>query len=207
MEEKIYKIILISLVIFFTICSKSWALPECDGSPKVYKEGGNPEWDNCTGTLIWDGVSVTGKFIKGVLHYATFTFANGDKYVGELKKQENLEKLEAVSSPYESIPNGKYKGNLFQDSYGITSCLPARVNSIRVTDEYIIFSMLDTQLGSPLRYKVDKKGPQGQKFYWLRGSTFTVNLKLKSIDAIIMTLGGQCYTEPAIFTNVQFLED
>ena len=59
----------------------------CPNSPKVYKEGGNPEWDNCTGTLTWDGGSITGKFIKGVLPYATITFANGDKYVGEFKDE------------------------------------------------------------------------------------------------------------------------
>ena len=129
----------------------------------------------------------------------------------EFKKQESItkektEKLEVVSSPYESIPNGTYRGNLVQSSYGTTNCMPANVNSIRVTDEYIIFSMIDN-MTTPVRYKVDKKGPQGQKFSWLRGSIFTVNLKFTSRDAIIMTLGGQCPSEPAIFTNVQFLED
>ena len=81
-----YKIILISLVIFFAICSKSWAeedynnkkqqlindalktagIPECGGSPKV---GGQVTWNNCWGSYTWtNGNFYIGAFKNGKKH-------------------------------------------------------------------------------------------------------------------------------------------
>ena len=80
------KLILISLVIFFAICSKSWAeedynnkkqqlindalktagIPECGGSPKV---GGQVTWNNCWGSYTWtNGNFYIGAFKNGKKH-------------------------------------------------------------------------------------------------------------------------------------------
>ena len=53
------KLILISLIIFFAICSRSWAEENCSGSD-------TSKWDNCIGTKTWpSGSSYTGEWSKG----------------------------------------------------------------------------------------------------------------------------------------------
>jgi len=80
------KLILISLVIFFTICSKSWALPTCPGSPK--NEESPVIWNDCIGTFIHsDGWSYKGEFKDNQRHgKGTFYFADGDEWEGYFKK-------------------------------------------------------------------------------------------------------------------------
>ena len=69
------KIILISLVIFLTICSKSWALPEC--------EGDESNWQNCEGSLTSGSRTIyTGVFKDGIFEGKS---EKDIKYVGEYK--------------------------------------------------------------------------------------------------------------------------
>jgi hypothetical protein len=66
------KLILISLVIFFAICSRSWA-QECPGSD-------TSKWNNCIGTKVWaSGSSYTGEWNEGRRNgQGTHTHYNGD---------------------------------------------------------------------------------------------------------------------------------
>jgi len=58
------KLMLISLVIFFALCSKSWALPECEGSP--LKANNFPaHWTDCIGIIR--PVAVEGGEMGGVI--------------------------------------------------------------------------------------------------------------------------------------------
>ena len=71
---------LISLVIFFTICSRSWALPACGGSPATW-EGLEKvlTWDNCIGifTYVSDDI-YEGEWKKGMKHgQGTYIFYDG----------------------------------------------------------------------------------------------------------------------------------
>jgi len=87
------KLILISLVIFFVICSRSWALPECEGSPARYGSSIVDDWNNCIGTAT--GISTwhsdakyIGEFKNGEPDgYGTSFFGN-EKYVGMHKENE-----------------------------------------------------------------------------------------------------------------------
>ena len=74
---------LISLVIFFAICSKSWALPECEGSPQ--NGGSTYNWNNCIGTIIFPkGGKYIGEWKNGKrTGKGSITFDNGYKYFGE----------------------------------------------------------------------------------------------------------------------------
>jgi len=96
------KLILISLFIFFAICSKSWAeddyntkkqqlindalktvdLPECERSPKV---GGQVTWNNCLGPYTWtNGNFYIGVWKNGKKHnFGTQVWASGSSYTGE----------------------------------------------------------------------------------------------------------------------------
>ena len=59
----ISKILLISLVIFFTICSRSWALPECEGSPKnINNIKDLSSWNECIGSYIHSTENFKKKF-------------------------------------------------------------------------------------------------------------------------------------------------
>ena len=79
------KLIFISLVILFAICSKSWALPECEGSP-AYKWT-SVIWNNCIGTYTWtNGLKYAGEWKDDYWHgQGSSTYASGTKYVGEFK--------------------------------------------------------------------------------------------------------------------------
>ena len=77
--------IICSLFLQSTICSISWALPDCDSNAV--------RWDNCVGTYTWDnGDKYSGEWKNDKMHgYGTYTVGNlgtqgnntGDKYVGE----------------------------------------------------------------------------------------------------------------------------
>ena len=74
------KLLLISLFIFFTICSKSWA-EDCYGSPKV--NSSTVKWNNCKGTWTNNDFQYTGGFKNGLYHgEGIATLRNGDKYEG-----------------------------------------------------------------------------------------------------------------------------
>jgi chemotaxis protein histidine kinase CheA len=84
------KLILMSLVIFFAICSRSWALPECERSPKFgySKVGVFPKWDSCVGTYNYPRRQYTGEWKDDRKHgQGTIIYGKGDrkgeKYVGE----------------------------------------------------------------------------------------------------------------------------
>jgi peptidoglycan hydrolase-like protein with peptidoglycan-binding domain len=88
------KLILISLFIFFAICSKSWALPECEGSPAKYGTSIVNNWNNCIGTAT--GISTwhsdakyVGEFKNGKPDgYGTSSFGETGRYVGMHKENE-----------------------------------------------------------------------------------------------------------------------
>ena len=87
------KLLLISLFILFAMCSRSWALSACPGSPQ---NGGNvSNWDNCWGVYnhidgdnIGDsfyGLFINNIFIKGTYEYNSKSHGvnSGDIYIGE----------------------------------------------------------------------------------------------------------------------------
>tara|TARA_R110000824_G_scaffold27788_1_gene93987 strand:+ start:2852 stop:3595 length:744 start_codon:yes stop_codon:yes gene_type:complete len=86
------KLLLISLVLFFTICSKSWALPECEGSPKIINSLSElSTWNNCVGTFNSNalGVKYTGGFKNGLLHGEGKMFFKNDKvFIGTWENNE-----------------------------------------------------------------------------------------------------------------------
>ena len=71
-RNKMNKIILISLVILFAICSRSWALPTCPGSPQKQIGGTmNPfdYWHNCIGIYTWGTKGkYVGKWYNGMFY-------------------------------------------------------------------------------------------------------------------------------------------
>ena len=78
--------ILVTLAVLLGSAGKSFALPECPGSPTnsvtVWTS-----WNNCEGTATdAKGDKYVGEWKDGNKHgQGTYTYADGDKYVGELK--------------------------------------------------------------------------------------------------------------------------
>ena len=73
---------LFSFLFFLTLgVSHAWALPDCVGSWSI------TNWTNCIGTYTWEnGDKYVGEHKDGESHgQGTFTWGNGDKYVGEWK--------------------------------------------------------------------------------------------------------------------------
>ena len=73
---------LFSFLFFLTLgVSHAWALPDCVGSWSI------TNWTNCIGTYTWEnGDKYVGEHKDGESHgQGTFTWGNGDKYVGEYK--------------------------------------------------------------------------------------------------------------------------
>jgi len=79
------KLLLYISVIVFAICSRSWALPDCEGSPYI---GDKPlkHWHNCKGQHTFnDGDSYSGEWKMGLPNgIGIFTY-DGKKYEGEFK--------------------------------------------------------------------------------------------------------------------------
>ena len=71
---------LFSFLFFLTLgVSHAWALPDCVGSWSI------TNWTNCIGTYTWEnGDKYVGEHKDGKSHgQGTFTWGNGDKYVGK----------------------------------------------------------------------------------------------------------------------------
>ena len=105
------KLLLISLVIFFVICSRSWALPECEGSPQTE---GSINWNNCIGTYNFaNGAQYVGEFKDGKYNVqGTYIHADGAKYVGEFKDNKRH------GQGTDTYANGdKYVGEFKDDKY------------------------------------------------------------------------------------------
>ena len=71
---------LFSFLFFLTLgVSHAWALPDCVGSWSI------TNWTNCIGTYTWEnGDKYVGEHKDGESHgQGTFTWGNGDKYVGK----------------------------------------------------------------------------------------------------------------------------
>ena len=77
-----YLLTIMVLYLLLTI-SQAWSLPTCPGSPVTI--GGEGTWNNCIGTVNFEGGSVAGEFKNGELIYGTLIWADGSKYVGEFK--------------------------------------------------------------------------------------------------------------------------
>jgi len=80
------RIILISILLCLGISvSNSWALTNCVGS--YLNPWSKLKWTQCKGTYTWpDGEKYVGEYKDGEEHgQGTSTYANGDKYVGEYK--------------------------------------------------------------------------------------------------------------------------
>jgi len=65
----------------------AYALPVCEGSPLVGSQFGIYTWDGCEGTFTFaNGDKYVGEFRNGKRHgQGTNTLANGNKYVGEFR--------------------------------------------------------------------------------------------------------------------------
>ena len=142
---------LISIVILFTICSKSWALPECERSPKsgYSKVGVFPKWDSCEGTYNYPRRQYTGewkddrKHGQGTLIYlkgdrkgekyagqwmddkmhgkGTLTWSNCTKYVGEFKLGEWEDEIKLGRGEYYYADGTRFEGEW--KSFEITNAL------------------------------------------------------------------------------------
>ena len=69
------------LSLFLASAGEGFALPQCPGSY-------NPNtWHNCFGTYTYaNGDKYVGEFRDGKFHgQGTFTFANGNRYIGEFR--------------------------------------------------------------------------------------------------------------------------
>ena len=75
---------LFSFLFFLTLgVSHAWALPDCVGSWSI------TNWTNCIGTYTWEnGDKYVGEFrYDDRTGFGTYNFSNGDKYVGQFKAQ------------------------------------------------------------------------------------------------------------------------
>ena len=62
--------------------SQAWSLSTCPGSPQ---NGGSINWNNCIGTYTWaNGDKYLGEYKDNKHHgQGTYSWTDGDKYVGE----------------------------------------------------------------------------------------------------------------------------
>ena len=106
----------------FNNSSKISNLPICKNSPQI---GGDKYWDDCIGKYTWDSESewrgdhYEGAWKDNIMHGSgTYTFANGNIYIGELINGKRHGQGTAIWS------NGdKYEGNWINDlrnGYGIS---------------------------------------------------------------------------------------
>ena len=74
------------LLFFFLFALNSYSLPKCEGDDYT-------KWSNCKGTFTFkNGDKYIGEFKSGKRHGKGFyTAVNGDKYVGEWKNGEFVE--------------------------------------------------------------------------------------------------------------------
>tara|TARA_Y100000814_G_C12344828_1_gene405372 strand:- start:122 stop:2014 length:1893 start_codon:yes stop_codon:yes gene_type:complete len=85
-------LIIIFLCLFFSI-SKSWALPICSGSPSS-EDKEDTYWDNCIATYTWtNGDKYIGEYKDNKKYgQGTYIFGlgewNGDQYIGEFKNDK-----------------------------------------------------------------------------------------------------------------------
>tara|TARA_R110002020_G_scaffold332627_1_gene548044 strand:+ start:38 stop:1837 length:1800 start_codon:yes stop_codon:yes gene_type:complete len=105
------KLIIISLVIFFAICSKSWAedLPNCPGSPAEWGKE-LPKWDNCMGKRYYKkaqnrrlSAEYFGEWKNDRYHgFGIYTYYNGDRYIGNFKNgnRHGEGKLQRIDGTY-----------------------------------------------------------------------------------------------------------
>jgi len=97
------KIILISIVIFFAICSRSWALPECEGSPATW-EGSEklPSWNNCKGIFVYgSGNTYKGEWNKDMKHgKGTYTLKDGGILQGIWQNDKFIKDIQEIKEEY-----------------------------------------------------------------------------------------------------------
>jgi len=85
------KLLLISLAIFFVICSRSWALPECEDSP-TSSLNIREKWNQCIGKFFWDnGMNFVGEWKNGKWYKGTMVHHEGSTYVGEYRWDNEYE--------------------------------------------------------------------------------------------------------------------
>ena len=101
--------ILVTLAVLLGSAGESFALPECPGSPtkstKVWTS-----WNNCEGTYTYaNGDKYVGEWKDGNKHgQGTYTYADGDKYVGEFKDG----KRHGQGTLY-YLANNQFKGDIY----------------------------------------------------------------------------------------------
>jgi hypothetical protein len=100
------KLIIISLIIFFTICSRSWA-EECEGSPKTIESLSElSTWNNCIGTFKYSsiGQEYTGGFKNGLLHGEGKMFFKDDKvFIGIWENNKIIDGYKTTNSKIRQI--------------------------------------------------------------------------------------------------------
>ena len=82
---RFYLTILVAICVLLPL-SSAWALPECEGSP-VKEDDREIFWTNCVGTYTYaNGEKYVGGWKDGKKHgQGTYTYPNGKNYVGEFK--------------------------------------------------------------------------------------------------------------------------
>ena len=123
-------IIITLLVILFVICSKSWAISTCPGSPQ--NGGSVPGWNNCWGVYNhisgdvkgdrFYGLFINNAFVKGTYEYNSNTHGTntGDIYIGEFyNNPADLSELKSHGQGIYYFNNGEiYDGEFY---YGLFS--------------------------------------------------------------------------------------
>jgi S1-C subfamily serine protease len=99
------KIILICVALMFS-ASGAWALPKCPSDTSL-------TWTNCFGTYTFaNGDKYVGEFRDDDFNgQGTYTFANGDKYVGEFR-DDNLNGFGTLTFADGSKDVGEWRDNL-----------------------------------------------------------------------------------------------
>ncbi len=106
-----------TLILPLLISNGSWAsdLPECEGSPLSASNWRESfDWDDCQGTYTWtNGDQYVGEWKDGRMHgQGTYTYATGRRYVGEYKNAKKHGQG-TFTYPDGSKAEGIWKENIF----------------------------------------------------------------------------------------------